>query len=211
MPEVKRRWMLEVILLFVSTASLAVIVNSLLGYGFHTEFSISRYVGLETWSAIVFALGNFVVAYLMVQYLYALGEAWKMSRWFYWLVVVMAIALIGLSVCPVGYFDSEWASYGTSAPSRIHELCSRLMFAMMLFVTMAVALRRDTSKETRFANLIFVAYGLLCLFGYLTKGAWFVNALLFFESSYLLSFMVLCLFARRSVVRRVRKGAENGN
>ena len=28
--------------------------------GFHMEYSISRYVGREWWSAVIFALGNFV-------------------------------------------------------------------------------------------------------------------------------------------------------
>lgn len=209
MPDVKRRWMLEAIAIFVVTAGLAVIINSLVGYDFHTEYSISRYVGLETWSAMLFAVGNFVVAYAILQYLYALGEAWRMSKWFYWVAVIMAIALIGLSMCPVGYFDPEWASYGASAPSRIHELCSRIMFAAMLFVTVAVALRRSTSKETRIANLVFIVYGGICLMGYLTKASWFTSAMLLFESLYLLSFMILCLFARRSVLQA--KGVNDGN
>ena len=90
----QKKWMLLAIGIFLVTSLLAITINSL-SYGWHIEYSISRYVGLETWSAVLFALGNIVVAGLFGKYLFAVGEAWRMPKWFYVVVVVTAMALLG--------------------------------------------------------------------------------------------------------------------
>lgn len=188
----QKRWMLEAIGVFVSTSLLAVTFNSL-QYGWHWDYSISRYVGLETWSAILFALGNVLVAGLFGRYLYTVSEKWQMPRWFYWVTVVMAMALIGLSVCPIGYFDLVGTGYASSAPSRIHEICSRLMFFCMLLMAFTVQWRGCVQTRVRCCCVMFVLYGFLCLSGYFLKADWFVQSVLVFESAYLLGFMILCL------------------
>lgn len=182
--------------IFLVTSGLAVVINSLVGAGLHFNYTISRYVGLETWSAVVFALGNFIVAGLMLKHLYGMAEGWKMSRWVYWLIVVMLVSLIGLSVCPIGYFDPEWAKYGTSAPSLIHGICSRVMFASMLVVMVMVMLCALASKWTRIFAIFFVIYGVFCLYGYFSRVAWFEDVVLVFESLYLFGFMIMCLLLK---------------
>lgn len=192
---------------FVLTATLAVAVNSLTGYGLHLDYSISRYVGLETWSALMFALGNFVVAVAMLYYMYEVGQAWRMPRVFYWCVIIMAMALIGLSVCPIGYFDPAGAVYGTSAPSLIHHTCSRIMFVMMLVVVMMVVLSTRAHRETKYWGIMYLVYGIVCVLGYFTKADWFQGAMLIFESLYLLGFMVLGLKFKK---REVEDGKSEG-
>ncbi len=186
--------------IFLVTSGLAVALNSLAGTGLRFDYTISRYVGLKTWSAIMFAIGNFVVAGAMLKYLYSVVENWKMPRWVFWLIVVMLVALIGLSVCPIGYFDPEWAKYGTSAPSLIHGICSRVMFASMLVMIVMVVLCTLASKWTRIFAVIFLAYGVFCLYGYFSRVKWFENTVLVFESLYLFGFMVLCLGLRGKVI-----------
>lgn len=202
-----KKLMWSALAIFVVTSGIAVTINSLLGAGLRFDYTISRYVGLETWSAVVFALGNFVVAGMMLKYLYGMAEIWKMPRWVYWLIVVMLVSLIGLSVCPIGYFDPEWAKYGTSAPSLIHGLCSRVMFASMLVVVTMVVLCTLASKWTRIFAIVFVVYGAFCLYGYFSKVAWFEHTVLVFESLYLFGFMVMCLMLKS---KEMIKGEKYG-
>lgn len=193
--------------IFLVTSSLAVVINSLAGAGLHFNYTISRYVGLGTWSAIVFAVGNLVVAGLMLKYLYGMADEWKMPRWVYWLIVVMLVALIGLSAYPIGYFDPAGARYGTSTPSLIHGICSRVMFAPMLVLIGMVVLCALASKQTKIAAVIFMVYGVFCLYGYFARVEWFENVVLMFESLYLFGFMVMCLMFKG---RKAIEGEKDG-
>lgn len=187
----QKKWMLLAIGIFLTTSLLVIIVNSL-RQGWHIEYSISRYVGLETWSAVVFALGNIAVAGLFGKYLYAVGEAWQMPKWFYVLVVITAAALLGLSACPIGYFDPAGVAFGTSAPSLVHKICSRLMFACMLLMAFVWQWQNEIQNKIRLWCAIFVVYGLVCVTAYYVRWNWFFDTMLVFESVYILGFMVLC-------------------
>lgn len=200
----KRRMILVAMTVFVVTAGLAVILNSTLwGHGFHLEYSISRYVGLEAWSAILFALGNLVVAGYLSSYLYYLAENWQLPRWFNWLVVIMAATLIILSVCPVGYFDP--APGMKSMPTWAHEISSRTMFLVMLLVMVVLMLCGRAQAGTRRYALIFATFGVIYVCAYLVRAEWFMDLLLIFESSYLLGFMALCLMCRSKDEQRLAK------
>lgn len=180
--------------IFVVVSGGIVLINSfLMGHGWNFDYSISRYVGSETWSALVFMVANLAVAYLTLQYLYMLGEKWRLPRWFHWVVVVMAIGLVGLSAWPIAYFDPVGAEYAASGISRIHEICSRVMFFGMLMVATAMMLALPASRLTRLWCGIYVAYGLVCVYGFLTKEPWFAQMILVYESMYLAGFFVLCL------------------
>ena len=65
--------------------------------------SISWYVGSQAWSAILFALGNLAVAILIGQYLWMLGKSWQMSRIYFYFIFLVIVALIWLSVFPLGF------------------------------------------------------------------------------------------------------------
>lgn len=191
----KRRLILVALAIFVVTAALAVILNSTLGrYGFHLEYSISRYVGLETWSAVMFALGNLVVAGCILSYLYYLAEIWQLPRWFNWLVVLMAVMLLALSVCPVCYFDPEPGM--KSVPTLVHEFSSRTMFLAMLLAAIVIMVCGRAGVGTRRQSLFFATFGVICVCGYLSGMEWFLDLLLIFESTYLFWFMILCLTCR---------------
>lgn len=186
----QKRWMLAAMLMFLSTSLLAVMVNSL-EYGWHWEFSISRYVGLETWSVLFFALGNIGVAALFGKYLYTISEILQMPRWFYTLVVATIVALLTLSACPVGYFDLPGA-FARSVPSQIHQVSSRLMFTCMLLMAFFWQLRKEIEVKMRRWCTVFVVAGVVCTVAFFGKFDWFLRAVLVFESAYLLGFMVLC-------------------
>lgn len=195
------RWMLGALLTFSATAGLSVVINAGL-HGWHLNTSISRYVGMETWSALMFGLGNILVVTLIGKYLYAVGRAWQLPRWYYWLVVLMAVGLLGVSVCPMGYFSVR--GLGT-LPDRIHELSSRTMFICMLLVALVVAFCRRAGTGTRIASLVFALYGLFCVAGYLSHAGWFSGHLLVFETVYIIGFMIVGLGFQTKIRNKVKK------
>lgn len=191
MIRVQKKGMLVAIGVFLGTSLLAVVVNSL-SYGWHLGYSISRYVGLEAWSTLIFALGNVVVSGLFGGYLYTISEAWRMPKWFYVLVVLTIVALLGLSACPIGYFDAPGAEYGSSVPSVVHQICSRLMFTCMLIMAFVWQWCGNIEMSSRRWCATFVLYGVFCAIAYLLRADWFFQMTLIFESAYILSFMILC-------------------
>lgn len=175
---------------FLATAFTAILVNSsIMGHGFHLEYSISHYVGLETWSAVMFTIGNFFVAAFFGVYLWRLGEAWGMPRLFYYLIVVMVVGLLMLSFCPSGYFDVEGGS--KNLITWIHEISSRTMFIAMMLMAALIAVWKKAGAMAHAVCVAYVVYAIICIAGYFTQGEWFVQELMIYETVYLASFMIM--------------------
>ena len=204
MSKTQHNLMLRALAVFMLTAGLAVVVNSQ-KYGFRPNYSISRYVGLETWSAVLFAFGNIFVAGWMAKYLFQIGRSWQVRHWYFWVVVVMVVTLIGLSVCPLGYFSR----LGLALPDRIHEICSRTMFAAMLLIAGVALVQKEMRFPVRVAAGVFMLYGLMCAFGYFGHVTWFRGNLLYFETSYLVGFMLVS-WSFQNRLPKLKKGAKNG-
>ncbi len=190
---------------FLLEVCIAVVGNTLFGHGWHINYSISRYVGLETWSALVFALGNFVVAIAMLYYLYGVGENLGVKRGFFWIIVMIVIGLIGLSMCPSGYFDPSGMDGRVSSISLLHLIFARMMFAMMLIIVAWVLFCERATLATRLTAAMFVAYGTIYVSGYLLGARWIKNYGFLYESIYLVGFMLWCLGCRV-----IKEGRENG-
>lgn len=178
------------LVIFVTTSALAVVVNSVGGHGWDASRSISRYVGMETWGALIFALGNFAVAALLGRYLWNMGEKWKMPRVYYYAVFVMGVALVWLSMCPIGYFDND---NGISLISYLHEIASRTMFVAMAVIFFIIMLNERCCKVLRWGAIVYLVYAAICTSGYFLRAGWFVPEFLFFEASYLVSFAIILL------------------
>lgn len=189
-----RGWMSVALLIFVLTSCFAIVVNGLVARGgVNFSYSISRYVGLGTISSAIFALGNFVVTYALSSRLYEIGQQFKMPKAYYWLVILMAIALVGLLVCPVGYFDQAGV---VSLPSRVHEVCSRAMFGCMILIAAWLMIQKKTTRWAKAWCAAYVVYALVCVVGYLWGFAWFSSVMLVYESCYLAWFMILTINLR---------------
>lgn len=193
-PRAQKKLLMIAAVIFGMTSVVAIAGNSLLGHGWHPNYSISKYVGLETWSVLVFALGNFVVAGLLGRYLFQVGRDWRMPRWYFWVVVLLVAALVGLSVWPCGYFDRNGVK---SLVTVLHEISSRTMFVGMVVVALTLMSRKEMRRVTKVGAGVFVVYGLVCCLGYLTKGSWFVSPMLFFEGAYIWGFMALVSTIKR--------------
>ncbi len=187
----KRRLMRMAMAVFLGETVVIVAVNSfVLGYGFHLDYSISKYVGLETWSSLMFAALNGLVVYGMGAFLLALGESWKMKSWYFWVIVFMTVGLVGLSVFPCEYFESR--GLGTTI-TVMHQLTSQMMFFNMLVIAIAMGIRSQVGTGMRFWCAMFVVYGAMCVIGFLGEKGWFMSRVLIFETLYLFSFMLLCM------------------
>lgn len=189
----EKRPIVVAILIFVLTTVAIVIINSLMRRAFLLNYSISRYVGSETWSAVVFGVVNYVVAFSVLTYLYRVGEKWKFQRWYYWIVVLTVVGLVGLSMCPIGYFDQPGSEFASSAPSHVHEICSRTMFVGMMVLVAMICFSKKTSRVTRMMAVAYIIYGMLCALGFIIKAPWFLGNMLVFESCYTFGFLALCL------------------
>ncbi len=181
------------LLAFILTASIAIIVHSLTGYGFDTHRSVSRYVGFEIWSAVLFTLGNCIVVASVAGFLWKIGEAWRMPRLYFYLVLVMGVSLVWLSVCPVGYCDVDGQ---VSLVSKMHQITSKTMFMTMLLVAVLIAGNPYASRITHIMSAIYVVYGAICIMGYLTEGSWFMPIVLIAETTYIISFIIMLMFCK---------------
>ncbi len=185
---------------FLTTSLAAVVLNSfVVGHGLTMGRSISRYVGFEMWSAVIFALGNFFAAGATGAFLWCLGELWKMPRVYYYCVMLMVLGLVWLSLCPIGLCDVNGQK---SMISLVHELSSRTMFIMMVVTAGLLAVRPYGTTRSRAICGTYVIYGLVCIVGYLTHGEWFESRVLIFETLYIAGFVGILLAQqdRRTIV-----------
>ena len=183
---------------FLVTAGLGVAINStVFGRGLRLGWSISRYVGCETWSAVLFALGNFLVIAMVGRYLWKLGDKWHMLRVYYYCAFLMCVGLLWLSLCPVGYFDV--VANGVvekSVISYVHEISSKLMFIMMMLMAAMLAGNWRACAQTRAVCVAYLVYAVFCVTGYLTAGSWFTPLILIYESLYIASFPLVLIACR---------------
>jgi len=182
----RKRGLVWGLLFFVVVEVTIILVNSLLQKSFRIDWSISTYVGLQTWSAVVFALSNCVVAGLLAQYLWKLGRAWEMPRLYYYCCFLAIVGLIWLSFCPIGYFD---VGEKESVISFAHQIASRLMFIMMLLVAVMLSGRSKGTPRSQAALAAFVVYAFVCMAGYMTRAVWFTPLLMVYETLYIVGFV----------------------
>lgn len=187
----KRGLMLGLGLFFIVEVA-AVVINSLLQRSFRVDWSISTYVGLQAWSAVVFAGCNCVVAGLYGTYLWKLGEKWEMPRLYYYTCFLLLLGLIGLSFCPLGYFD---VGTEVSLISMLHQMNSRMMFMMMLMVATMLAGRSGNSARSQVGLASFILFAFVCLAGYMMGGEWFSSFFMVYETLYLVWFVAALLIA----------------
>ncbi len=178
---------------FLGTAFLIIAINSIVfRHGFHPNLTISRYVGMEIWSALVFALSNIFVTMFIGRYLWQLGQAWQMPKLYYCLVIFQAVTLLALSACPVGMFDVT--STAPSVISWIHNLSARAMFLTMMLIAAMVVFCRRANVLAHVFNAFYVLYAAICIFGHFAERPWFVANIMFIEAAYLFGFMLAMAF-----------------
>lgn len=191
-----QKWLIGyAFLIFIATAWSAIIINSAIKVGWRLDYSISRYVGSGVWSSVLFATGNLLAAGFIGGFLWKLGEMWRLKRWFYYVIVVMVVGLLGLSFCPLGICDFAG---NISTVSWLHQIFSRLMFVTMLLAAVIIVWEPRAGTVARLVGGYFVAYGLVCAMGMLCHQDWFEQRVLIFETLYFVFFMAFLLILPQS-------------
>lgn len=179
-------------LLFMVVVSIIVFTHAFVeGYGLHFSYSISRYIGLTPWSAILFFLNSLVIAFFMYKYLRKTMLEWNMTRLWWLCSVLMLVMLVMLAACPVGLFDARWGDFGII--SILHQFSSRCMFLLAVLTGIETMIKFRKAKFIRFFSLFFVLYG--AIFAILTTvGNWFVlDNMLFFEWAFLAFYLIMMI------------------
>lgn len=196
--KLQTRQVLVGLVVFVTMVVLVVTINSLT-HGFDFAWSISRCVGLELWSVILFTLGNVLVTAVMARVLWKIGEAWEMPRPYYYCAFAMCVALIWLSVCPIGFCDVNGER---SIVSWLHMLASRTLFVMMAIVAAMILRNKKASALTQGVGAAYFCYAIFCVIGHVMQAGWFLPETLIFESTYIVGFLVLLLFCKSKELER---------
>lgn len=157
--------------------------------GFNPNWSISRYMGLKPWSAIVFALFNFAIIGFVLKYMFQVRKKHHLS--IFWLlgVAVMMLAYLGVSFCPIGLFDEKWGEFGIV--SNCHHVFSSTLFIAMAVVALDTMIEIRKGKAMMIYGvflLIFAAFSTYCFASGQVPFFW--QYVLYFESGYILANLV---------------------
>lgn len=179
------------VIIFVFVVLCIVFGNSFLfGHGFHIEYSISRYIGLELWSAIFFFLNSLFLVNLLLIFYKKIKTTFKMPKLWQICFIIMIITFIGLSCCPVGFFDETWGDFGVV--SHLHRFFSFSMFLISILVSI-INFFKFQGRKSKIITLSFAIYGTLFAISYAVNNSFVLNGFLFFETLFLLWFLTSLL------------------
>lgn len=160
------------------------------------SLTVSKYVGLNIWSSVLFAIYNFLIAFLMVRYyLYAYKGLSKI-----WLVLgfIQLFGFIGLSIFPHAAFLSGDVK---EVVVNLHIALARIMFFAMFGMAierLRIACGRD--NRNKFAAkicLAFIIYGLIYALGYMDQDGFLWHIMLIWETGYIYAFMGMLILTRK--------------
>ena len=144
--------------------------------------TISRYVGLNWWSSLIFCAGNMAIITMLVYYLLTRaknrGALWRM------LMYVFIIAFMALSISP--HVPDE------SMPATIHKFFAGVMFVTMALVS-ALSIARARSKGVAIFAAIMTIFSIYFCISDVLRVPYFMNLILWFESEYIFAFFALLL------------------
>ena len=166
------------------------------GYFGNISLTVSKYVGLDVWSSVLFAICNFVIGFLMVRYyLYAYKGLSKL-----WLVLgfIQLFGFIGLSIFPhTAFLVGDIEEFVVN----LHIMLARIMFFAMFGMALErlrIACNRD--NRNKFAAkicLAFLVYGIIYVFGYFIKDSFLWHIMLLWETGYIYAFMGMLILTRK--------------
>lgn len=174
--------------------------------------TISRYVGLELWTSILFAAFNLVIIIIMLRYYLSL----KNQRSALWVIFgcFQVLGFFLLSIFPHNIFMEGSAR---EIVVNLHEFSARLMFISM-FAMAIETLRLSHPNHLKFlqkfaltrspknlsfpstttkVSVFFIIYGLIYLVVYATKWDVIWSRVLILETGYIYAFMAFLLLTRK--------------
>ena len=191
--------------MFVFTSVVVVVVflqSVAFGMGFHTDWTISRYMGSSKWSAILFALCNIGIALSVLKYLYNVKREHNLSWFWFLIVIVMILSFMLLSFCPVGLFDEQWGQFGVV--SYIHRYSSYTLFVSMILITISTLVEIRRGLAINIFGLFAVVLACISVYCFLTGFDIFNGYVLFFEYAYIMVNLIFyLLIPKKSDIIRI--------
>ncbi len=160
-------------------------------YGFHLNYTISRYIGLNTWSAILFLITSIFVFINIIKYLKYLKTTFKMGTVWWVIAIIMMASLLCVGLFPIGYFDEVYGDFGLV--SILHRITSSTMFCISVLLVFLTALKFRTEKLLFFTGIMYAIYGLTFITLYALSVPILVNNIFIFESAFLVFFHIVLL------------------
>ncbi|MBQ7040668.1 hypothetical protein IJN73_01195 [Candidatus Saccharibacteria bacterium] len=183
------------------------------GYAGDFSLTVSRYVGLELWTSILFAVFNLAIIVIMFRYYLSLRKS-RSLLWFIFGCVQVAGFLL-LSIFPHNAFIEDPTA--REIVSTIHEYSARAMFIAMFGMTLET-LRLSYPSHLKFLrnlpllrapkNLsfpkitapvcyLFLLYGIVYGISYTTRWRPIWDYVYILETGYIYAFIVFLLLTRR--------------
>lgn len=190
---------------FTVTGVLVVLLYLVLGRGFHLNWTISRYMGTDVWSAILFGITNLIVIFCVLKYLLRVRKLYKLSSFWMTLVFGMIAMYVGLTCCPVGLFDAKWGEFGIV--STIHQICAYSMFVTMAVIVLDTLIEVRRGKGFVIFGISLILYMIGVIYCYKQGTNLFLNNVLIFESGYILANLIFySLIPKKSDIIEEDKG-----
>ena len=163
---------------------------------FTFSYSISKYVGLSEVSSIVFLVANTLVAYLVWHEL----DKRLTNKILRVLIGFILVCLVGLSMCPYGFYDyvvPKPVIFGRTPITLLHMIFSRTMFVLMAVFSgynfYLNDIKRKYKRPATKISLLFVVYAALVMVLYLFFPEFFWTIDFILESVYILFFFIVLL------------------
>lgn len=171
--------------LFLGVEALIVGLHSFVFHeGFNPDWSISRYMGLKPWSAILFALFNFVIIAIVLKYMLRVRKEYHLSLFWLIAVGVMMFAYVGLSFCPIGLFDEKWGEFGVV--SNFHHTFSSTLFIAMAVVALDTMIEIRKGKAMMIYGTLLLIFAVFCTYCFASgQVPFFWQYVFYFESGYI--------------------------
>ena len=176
-----------------------------MGVGLRTDFTISRYVGLNLVTAVGFLISNVFVARYMYLGFRELKKKLRLSD--VWMIIgmIMLAMLILLSACPSGYFDKFMPTGERSVVSEIHLLAAKGMFVLAIVSQVEVLVKLWKNRKMRGIILGFIVYGVTYVILYLTGSEILKKFALILEWGFLEYYILVFVEMGREKIRRENK------
>jgi len=156
------------------------------GYSGEASLTISRYVGLNPVTSIVFCICNLAIIVLMAYHLMTRSKA----QGFIWrfLTYCFIAAFMAVSICP------HTPDGGTS--SDIHQFFAGIMFVIMALTSLLNIFSSSAKNKARLIYAVtFTIYALFFIVCDLFKVQWFMNGIFWYETAYLFGYFSLLMLS----------------
>ena len=156
------------------------------GYFGNSHFTISIFVGLQTWSVLLFCALNIIIATMLIVYIATQAKI----RNFLWcfLMYLFVVAYVGLSLAA--------KIPDNTISTDIHQFFSKSLFVIITLITI-LTIFITNNKLTKVLAISIAIYGIFFIICYVLKAGFFMDGILWHESAFIFVFFALTISSNR--------------